>query len=297
MLGLDTDNDSVFINESLLKYSKETGLALTRSRAYKKNDQAWVEQKNGAVVRRLVGYGRLKGIKATQILTRLYSASRLYVNCFQPSFKLKEKSRHGAKVTKRYQPPATPYQRLASSKALEDSEMHHLTALAKDLDPLRLLNEIRTQQAALSSILEPDAASSTSSSDNDLALFLAQLPTLWHAGEPRPTHREPPPSNRYWRTRIDPFAPVWEVVKGWLEQEPDATAKSLLDRLRQEHPSTYSPGQLRTLQRRVRKWRRDMARELIFGGAKLHPRAPSFPTTNTANGSSEASSVPGNIPS
>ena len=62
MLGLDVDNDSAFINETLLNYSKDHTLVLTRSRAYKKNDQAWIEQKNGAVVRKLVGYGRLEEI-------------------------------------------------------------------------------------------------------------------------------------------------------------------------------------------------------------------------------------------
>lgn len=55
-------------------------------------DQAWVEQKNGAVVRRLVGYGRLQGLEAARILSRLVEAARLYVNFFQPSFKLRETS-------------------------------------------------------------------------------------------------------------------------------------------------------------------------------------------------------------
>ena len=76
-----------------------------RSRAYKKNDQAFVEQKNGAVVRRLVGYGRFDGIETAGIMARLYAAARLHVNFFQPSFKLKEKRREGAKVIKRYHAP------------------------------------------------------------------------------------------------------------------------------------------------------------------------------------------------
>src|SRR3984893_7818326 len=59
--GLDTDNDSVFMNETLQSYCREHQLEWTRSRAYRKNDQAWVEPKNGAVVRRLAGYGRLRG--------------------------------------------------------------------------------------------------------------------------------------------------------------------------------------------------------------------------------------------
>ena len=108
MLGLDVDNDSAFINETVVTYCREREIQLTRSRAYKKNDQAWIEQKNGSVVRRLVGYGRLDGLRAVEGLGRLYTASRLFVNFFQPSFKLKEKIRNGARVTKRYHAPETP---------------------------------------------------------------------------------------------------------------------------------------------------------------------------------------------
>jgi hypothetical protein len=73
MLGVDTDNDSAFMNQTVFNYCKELGLEQTRSRAYKKNDQAWVEQKNGSVVRRLVGYRRLSGRRATQALAELYA--------------------------------------------------------------------------------------------------------------------------------------------------------------------------------------------------------------------------------
>jgi hypothetical protein len=112
MLGVDTDNDSAFMNQTVFDYCKGKGLEQTRSRAYKKNDQAWVEQKNGAIVRRLVGYGRLTGLGATAALAQLYAASRLYVNFFQPSFKLKSKTRDGARVSKKYHRPATPCDRL-----------------------------------------------------------------------------------------------------------------------------------------------------------------------------------------
>ncbi len=63
--GLDTDNDAVFINETVLSYCRQNAIEFTRSRAYRKNDQAWIEQKNGSVVRKLVGYGRLEGMTAT----------------------------------------------------------------------------------------------------------------------------------------------------------------------------------------------------------------------------------------
>ena len=90
--GVATDNGSEYLNEVLIGFCKEHGIELTRSRPYRKNDQAWVEQKNGAVVRRLVGYGRLEGMPGAEALARLYSAARLFVNVFQPSFKLAEKT-------------------------------------------------------------------------------------------------------------------------------------------------------------------------------------------------------------
>lgn len=74
---------------------------MTRWRAYRKNDQAWVEQKNGAIVRRLVGYGRFEGVLAGECLSQLYAAARLHGNLFQPSFKLRDKRREGAQVIKR----------------------------------------------------------------------------------------------------------------------------------------------------------------------------------------------------
>src|SRR5205085_8475797 len=80
ILGIDSDNDSAFINDTLLAYCRDQRLAFTRSRAYQKNDQAWIEQKNGAVVRRFVGYARLVGVVAGQGLAPLYQAVRLYVN-------------------------------------------------------------------------------------------------------------------------------------------------------------------------------------------------------------------------
>ncbi len=89
--GFDTDNGGEFMNETVAAYCHTHGIPCTRSRPYHKNDQAWVEQKNGAVVRRLVGYRRLEGLAAAAALSRLYAASRLFVNFFQPSFKLASK--------------------------------------------------------------------------------------------------------------------------------------------------------------------------------------------------------------
>jgi hypothetical protein len=101
LLGFDTDNDAVFMNETVHEYCRAEGIAFTRCRPYRKNDQAWVEQKNGAVVRRIVGYRRFEGLEAAAALARLYATVRLFVNFFQPSFKLAEKARDGAKVKNR----------------------------------------------------------------------------------------------------------------------------------------------------------------------------------------------------
>ena len=106
------DNGSEFVNETLIQYCLSHGIELTRSRPWRKNDQAWIEQKNGAVVRKLLGYRRFQGIAAAQAITRLYGASRLFVNFFQPSFKLKEKLRVGGRTIKRYDAPQTPCARL-----------------------------------------------------------------------------------------------------------------------------------------------------------------------------------------
>jgi hypothetical protein len=109
--GVDFDNDSAFMNDVVVPWCREQKLEVTRSRAYKKNDQAFVEQKNGAVVRRLMGYGRFDGVETARVMARLYASARLYVNFFQPSFKLKDKHREGAKVIKRYHAPSTPCER------------------------------------------------------------------------------------------------------------------------------------------------------------------------------------------
>jgi len=181
---------------------------LTRSRAYKKNDQAWIEQKNGSVVRRLVGYGRLEGAAAAEALGALHDAARLYVNFFQPSFKLKSKKREGAKVTKKYYLPATPYERLMASDRVADACKEELRRVFQSLDPVDLLRRIREAQQTLRGHEVGAGAGNTASQKEDLTKFVAGLSTAWRDGEVRPTHRKPFTGPRPWRTRIDPFQEV-----------------------------------------------------------------------------------------
>ncbi len=118
ILGIDTDNGGEFINEVLIAYCEQAHISFTRGRPYLKNDQCFVEQKNGAIVRQVVGFDRFVGEHAYRQLTELYRALRLYVNCFQPSMKLLTKQRDGKKVRYVYDPAKTPLQRLFLSGVL-----------------------------------------------------------------------------------------------------------------------------------------------------------------------------------
>jgi len=261
--GIDSDNDSAFINETLQAYCQQQQWEFTRSRAYQKNDQAWIEQKNGAVVRRFVGYQRHSGMAAGQCLARLFQSVRLFVNYFQPSMKLRVKTRVGAKVKKTYHKPATPCERLLAHASVAEAVKVGLRSEQSRLDPLELLHRIRDSQAALAALSSGELGSGQDRAS--LEQFLAALPELWRQGEVRPTHRESVTPPRAWRTRADPFEKVWPEILLWLQQEPDVTAKLLLERLDKKYPGEFPEGQLRTLQRRVRDWRRVMARNLVHG--------------------------------
>src|SRR5438128_4898974 len=149
ILGIDTDNGSEFINEELLAYCASEQLTFTRGRVGNKNDACFIEQKNGSVVRQLVGYDRFEGERAYRQLAELYRAVRLYVNFFQPSMKLRTKTRTGSRVRRTYGPAQTPFQRVLASGVLDASNQRRLTAVYRALDPVRLLHQLETLQEAL----------------------------------------------------------------------------------------------------------------------------------------------------
>lgn len=279
MLGFDTDNDSVFINETVRDYCAAAGIAFTRCRPYRKNDQAWVEQKNGSVVRRLVGYRRFEGIEATAVLAELYAAARLFVNFFQPSFKLAEKRRDGARVHKRYHAPATPCQRLLDDPRTDNDTRERLRAIQIGLDPVRLLRDIRGAQQRLVALA--DTAAPTRVSEDtvpELDTFLSSLRIAWRSGEARPiaTAKPKPPRGR---RRPDPLVNVTAQLKCWFEEEPWRTGRELLEKLQAEQPGDYPESLLRTVQRRLKIWRSEHAYALIFSGStgKSHISAATMP--------------------
>lgn len=139
---LHSDNGGEFINEIVYAWCQREGIKFTRGRPYKKNDQAYVEQKNWSTVRRLVGYDRYATKAAFEQLREVYIPLGLYVNFFQPIRKLIGKKREGAKVRKTYDVAQTPYERLLAAGVLNECEQKSLEELFRSLNPVKLRQEI-----------------------------------------------------------------------------------------------------------------------------------------------------------
>lgn len=137
------DNGGEFLNHLLLPWCRRARIAMTRGRPHRKNDQAYAEQKNWAIVRRLIGYDRYSSRAAYEELRAFYPVLRLYWNFFQPLRKLIAKVRHGARVTKRYDRAQTPYQRLLASGVLTEPQRRALTTQYQQLNPMALRAEVQ----------------------------------------------------------------------------------------------------------------------------------------------------------
>jgi Integrase core domain len=265
--GVDFDNDSAFMNDVVVPWCREQKLEVTRSRAYKKNDQAFVEQKNGAVVRRLMGYGRFDGADTARVMAHLYAAARLYINFFQPSFKLKEKRREGAKVIKRYHAPSTPYERALAHPEVPAAVKQRLREQYQTLDPIALLAEIRATQEELGNRVDrragKDATLQPVPSAPDAVAFAKTLGTTVTAGDPRATHRRP---KRRYKTRVrmpSKLDPHVATIEGWLAVEPQLTALAIVGRLSERHSEQFGTKQHSTVQRLLKALRKKAAEKLI----------------------------------
>ena len=207
VLGIDSDNDNVFINDTLTEYCADRSIEFTRSRAYRKNDQAWVEQKNGAVIRRFLGHERYSGQVAGQTIAHLHGVMRLYENYFQPSFKLLEKTRNGSVVTKRYSPPAMPCDRVIRHEAVSAEAKSALSERRAALDPVALLHAIQEAQSALAALVSPELRPTPRG--ESLERFLAKLPDRWLEEQEQVEGKSRARAPHTWRTRKDPFEGVW----------------------------------------------------------------------------------------
>ena len=218
LLGLDTDNSGEFINADLVTYCDHEQITFTRSHAYQKNDQCFVEQKNGAVVRQFVGYDRFEGEPAYHQLVERSRALRLSINFFQPSVKLTEKLREGTHVRRHYASAQTPFERLCTSTVVSAESRMRLEAIFTALDPIRLLAQIGALQDALGQHAILRAAAPTNQPVAQPVSFVAADCGLTnHPTAPNPaqigqhkrvyrrTHAQIP---RWWRSRADPFTEV-----------------------------------------------------------------------------------------
>lgn len=150
ILGIDSDNGSEFINWELFRWCEAENLTFTRSRSGNKNDGAHVEQKNWHIVRQTVGYHRYDTPAELDLLNRIWALQRLLTNHFGPQQKLISKERNGAKVTKKYDLPATPFQRvLAERGTVTTTVKTTLTRENKPLNPAAIQRQIQALAAEL----------------------------------------------------------------------------------------------------------------------------------------------------
>ncbi|MBM7848120.1 integrase catalytic domain-containing protein [Arthrobacter roseus] len=150
ILGLDSDNGSEFINWELLRWCEQEKLTFTRSRSGNKNDGAHLEQKNWHIVRQTVGYHRYDTAGELDLLNRIWMLQRLATNHFAPQQKLISKERHGSKLTKKYDKPSTPYQRVLADKGtVLKKTKTKLTRENKPLNPAAIQRQIQALTAEL----------------------------------------------------------------------------------------------------------------------------------------------------
>lgn len=144
------DNDSAMVNDLLWDWCRAAQIRMSRSRPYKKNDNAWIEQKNWTHVRKVVGYRRYDSAKELKLLNQIYAVARLYRNFFQPTIKLREKTRIEGRIRRRYEPACTPYARLVEGKRIAAAMRRQLQEQYEQLNPA----ELRRRMDALLAELE-----------------------------------------------------------------------------------------------------------------------------------------------
>jgi hypothetical protein len=149
LLGLDSDNGSEFINETLLRYCQSEQITFTRSRPYQKNDQAHVEQKNWSVVRHTIGYDRLETPDELALLNSIYDDLRLYVNFFQPVLKLVAKHRIDGRTIRSYDKSMTPFRRVLDQDSVASNFKALLLNQYFQLNPVVLRKSVDYKIAVL----------------------------------------------------------------------------------------------------------------------------------------------------
>jgi hypothetical protein len=149
---LHPDNDSALVNDLLWNWCRQARIRLSRSRPYKKNDNAWIEQKNWTHVRKIVGYRRYDNMGELRLLNQIYAVLRLYQNFCLPTIKLKSKTRAGGRIQRRYDQPLTPYQRLMQSSQIKRQMKKQLGSVYEALNPAELHRELTALREQLEQV-------------------------------------------------------------------------------------------------------------------------------------------------
>jgi hypothetical protein len=268
ILGLDTDSGVEFINEPLRSYCEAEQITFTRGREGFKQDQCYVEQKNGAIVRQFVGFERLVGEQAYWQLRELYRAVRLFVNCFQPSMKLVCKECDAEHVRRVYDPARMPWQRLVLSGILPESSQQSFSEVVQVLDPLEVLHQLERLQRALWCCAAHSYSPGQRASAAPVLRFWVQCclqgslvsqeeasacTSVLHKLQGEPKERV---GLLDWpRTSRDPFEGQWELILSLVLAHPDWSGNDLFQEMQRQFPGRYRPLQQSTLQIGLRKIR------------------------------------------
>ena len=269
LLGFDTDNDSVFMNETVqdLLRGSRAGVHALPSVSQERSGLGRAEERRRGPADRLVT-GAIEGLEAAAALARLYASLRLFVNFFQPSFKLAGK---GSRWREGQEDVSPARHALSASAGGHANQRGRAKPGERDLrepgsgsaaagDPRgsgSISSKSPTVRSRAKRTLRPRRPSSNSSP--------GCAPRGGRARCVRPTSRRRRPGAG--RRRPDPFVAVTAVVREWFEAEPWRTSRELFERLQEEQPGVFPDGQLRTLQRRLKGWRREQAHKLVFGAA------------------------------
>jgi hypothetical protein len=207
------------------------------------------------------------GAEATAALVRLYDSVRLHVNLFQPSFKLREKTRIGARVIKRYHPPAPPVERVLAHPEVAEVNKERLNAMLAKADPVMLFTGVRAAQEDLGRRVDRRGLN-TNAEDPvviDLQRFTSNLKTAWQSGETRPTHKRPYRRKKPYPKRPSMLEAYEAQIWAWLEAEPRLSAAIVLKRLVNIDQKRFTDKSLRRVQMAVKAWRKATVAEIING--------------------------------
>jgi hypothetical protein len=149
ILGVDSDNGREFINVYLLIWCKKHKVTFTRSRPDHKNDGCYVEQKNWAVVRKVVGYHRYDTAAELELLNKIWHLQAKLTNYFYPQQKLVSKTRDGAKVSKKYDTATTPFRRAMAHQSITDHRKAVITDTYAAINPAALQRQIQALSSEL----------------------------------------------------------------------------------------------------------------------------------------------------